>query len=401
MKRVESRSLVIAISGKDRGAILPAGKKGTAYMYQAQTGQFASTTYYMPAHPQWVNDFNAKKPADAYFGREWKPVLDESAYKQSLPDEQKWYAQGGKLPKRMGEGQDQPGPLFYGSLLPSPFSDALTLDFAHAAIAAEGLGRDDAPDILAVSLSAHDYINHAHSAESRLSHDHVLHLDRLLQAFFHDLDATVGKDNYVAVLTADHGFMPSPEHSTSLGRDAGRISDAQTIARLNAELAKKFGEGDWAIALSAQAVILNKKLIAEKKVDIAQLSEEARRILLTEPGVAAVYTRAELESGSRAGAPLFDQQRKSWNRQLSGDLQIGLKPYWMYGSSRNVTTHGSPYPYDTNVPILFYGPKWVKAGRIDTRVEVADIAPTLARMVGVPPPAACEGKPLPLAAPAS
>jgi predicted AlkP superfamily pyrophosphatase or phosphodiesterase len=401
LKKADGRSKVIAISGKDRGAILPAGKRGVAYMYQAQTGEFASSTFYMQDHPQWVKDFHAAKPAAAYFGKEWKPVLSESAYARSLPDEQKWYAKGGKLPKKMGEGQDKPGPLFYGSLLPSPFGDALTLDFARAAIAGEALGQDDAPDILSVSLSSHDYINHAYSAESRLSHDHILQLDRLLQSFFRDLDAAVGKDNYVAMLTADHGFMPAPEHSLSLGRDAGRINGSQTLASLNSELALRYGEGQWAQALSAQAVVLNTRLIAEKKVDVVELSEEARRILLAQPGVATVYTRAELESGSRAGAPLFDQQRKSWNRDLSGDLQIGLKPYWMYGSSTSMTTHGSPYPYDTNVPILVYGPRWVRPGRIDARVETADIAPTLAVFLDVPPPSSSEGKPLPLGTPGS
>jgi len=401
LKRVDSRSKIIGISGKDRGAILPAGRAGVAYMYQAQTGQFASTTFYMKEHPQWVNNFHAQKPADTFFKAEWKPLLADSAYSKSLPDDQKWYAKGGKLPKKMGEGLDKPGPLFYGALLPSPFGDQLTLDFARAAIAGEGLGQDDAPDILIVSLSGHDYINHAYGAESRLSHDHLLQIDRLMQAFFRDLDATVGKDNYLTVLTADHGFMPAPEYSRSLGQDAGRINSAETMAKLNAGLGKRFGEGQWALAFSAQAVVLNQPLIARNKVDVAELSEEARRLLLAEPGVATVYTRAELESGSRAGAPLFDQVRKSWHRELSGDLQIGLKPYWMYGSSRNMTTHGSPHEYDTHVPILVYGPAWVRAGRIDTRVEVADIAPTLAGLLGVPAPSASEGRPLPLRTPGS
>ena len=396
LKRVDARSKVIAVSGKDRGAILPAGKAGVAYMYQAQTGQFASTTYYMKEHPHWVEEFNAKKPTDGYFHKEWKPLLEASAYSRSLPDAQKWYAKGGKLPKKMGEGLDAPGPLFYGSLLASPFGDDLIFAFARAAIAGESLGRDDAPDILIVSLSSHDFINHAYGAESRLSHDHLLYVDRMLQEFLADVDQAVGRDNYVAVLTADHGFMPAPEHSLMLGRDAGRINASQTIAKLNAGLAKAFGEGQWAIGFSAQAVVLNKPLIAEKKVDIAKLSEEGRKILLAEPGIAAVYTRAEFEGNTRKGAPLFDSMRKSWNRELSGDLQIGLKPYWMYGSGSNMTTHGSPYPYDTNVPIMLYGPPWVIPGRIDTRVEVVDLAPTLARFLGVPAPAACEGKVLPM-----
>lgn len=398
LKRADARSKVIGISGKDRGAILPAGKTGVAYMYQAQTGQFASSTFYMQDHPQWVKDFHAVRPADAYFHREWKPLLGDGAYSRSLPDEQKWYAKGGKLPKTLGEGQDKPGPLFYGAILPSPFGDELTLAFARAAIKGEQLGADDAPDILSVSLSGHDYINHAYGAESRLSHDHILQVDRLLQAFFRDLDATVGKDNYVLVLTADHGFMPAPEHSQSLGRAAGRQSGSQTVAKVNAALAAKYGEGQWVRYISARSLMFDKNLIAQKKVDSAALAEDARKAMLAEAGIAVAYTRAEMESGSRAGAPYFDAMSKSWNRDLSGDVEFALKPFWMMTSSSSMTTHGSPHPYDTHVPILLYGPKWVKPGRIDTRVEIVDIAPTLSAMLGVAPPPASEGKPLPLGA---
>lgn len=87
---------------------------------------------------------------------------------------------------------------------------------------------------------------------------------------------------------------------------------------------------------------------------------------------------------------------EQWNREISGDLQFALKPYWMMTSSSSMTTHGSPHPYDTHVPILFYGPAWVKPARIDARAEVADIAPTLARILRLPAPSASEGKPLPL-----
>ena len=397
LKRLDARSKVIAISGKDRGAILPAGKAGTAYIYQRQSGEFASTTYYMKEHPKWVSEFNARKTADSYFHKEWRPLLAESAYARSVADERAWFPKGGKLPRTLGQGQDAPGPLFYEEILASPFGDELTLSFARAAIAGESLGRDNAPDILVVSLSSHDYVNHAYGAESRISHDHVLYLDRALQDFLNDLDVAVGRDNYLAVLTADHGFAPAPKFSRSLGRDAGRVNSAQMLARLNAGLAKKFGEGQWALAISAQGVLLNSALMAQKAVAPAQLYEEGRRLLLEERGVEVVYTRDELESGSRAGAPAIAGMHNAWHRERSGDLQIGLKPYWIYGTGGG-TTHGSHHPYDTNVPILLYGPSWVSPGRVDKRVEMVDLAPTLARILRVAAPAASEGKPLPLEA---
>ncbi|HEY2628574.1 MAG TPA: alkaline phosphatase family protein [Usitatibacter sp.] len=391
----DPRSRVIGISAKDRGAILPAGKDGIAYMYQSGNGEMVSTTYYMQKHPGWVDEFNASKPADKYFGAEWKPMLDDSAYARSLPDERKWYAKGGKLPKTVGAGQEKPGPSFYSEILPTPFSDDLLFAFARAAIAGEKLGKGAAPDILVISLSAHDFINHAWGAESRLSQDHLLQLDRMIGEFFNDLDQAIGRENYVAMLTADHGFMPAPEYSLSLGRDAGRVNAAQISARVNKELAKTFGEGPWIGPWSAQGVILNRVLIRAKGVDAAALTAQARKLIAAEPGIAVAYTHAELESGSRKGALLFDAMEKSFDKDRSADIVVALKPYWMFGGTVG-TTHGSPYDYDTNVPLLFYGPPWILPGRIDTRVEMADVAPTLAKILRIPAPSASEGKVLPL-----
>lgn len=397
LRKADPRAKVIAISGKDRGAILPAGHRGTAYMYMSGSGQFASSTYYMKEHPGWVSAFNGAKFADRYFKTEWKSVLPPDAYARSLPDDQPWYgARGGKLPMLMGApADDKPGPGFYSGLLPSPFADMLSLDFARAAIAGEQLGQDDVPDILSISLSGHDYVNHRYSAESRLSHDHFLHLDRMLQAFFQHLDGAIGRDNYVAMLTADHGFMPAPEASTAQGIPAGKLSGSGTLNRVNADLEKKFGAAKLVKTISALALVLDRDVIAQRSLNFDAVADAARESLAADAAVAAAYTRRELESASRAGAPFFDRMRLSWNRELSGDVQWVLKPYWMMTSS-NAATHGSPHPYDTNVPLLVYGPAWVKPGRVDARVEIVDIAPTIARWLQVSAPATAEGKVLPL-----
>lgn len=397
LRRVDPRAKVIGISGKDRGAILPAGQTGTAYMYMAQTGYFASSTFYMKQHPAWVTAFNAARPADRWFKQDWKPVLPEEAYARSLPDRQPWYGQKtAALPMMMGAPTDEaPGPAYYSQLLISPYADQLTLDFARAAIAGEGLGQDNVPDILSISLSGHDYVNHRFSAESRFSHDHLLQLDRMLQDFFRHLDATVGKENYIAMLTADHGFMPAPEFTAQQGLRSGRINGGQLLARINNELEQEFGAGKW-VSYSGSALLLNKQLIAQQRVDPDEVAEAARDLLLDEPGIAVAYTRRELASGSRIDGPFFTAAQRAWHAEVSGDVQYIVKPYWMFGSSSNIATHGSPYPYDTNVPILAWGPRWVKPGKVETRVEVVDIAPTVAGWLGVGVPAASEGKPLPL-----
>ncbi|MBT9458805.1 MAG: alkaline phosphatase family protein [Burkholderiaceae bacterium] len=418
---------VIAISGKDRGAILPAGKLGTAYMYMGESGQFASSSYYMPAHPQWVKTFNAAKPADAYFKQSWTALLPEAAYTRSVPDGKAWQVNSGngnRLPALIGDKHEKPGPLFYSNLLATPFADALTLAFARAAIEGEALGQDDVPDILSVSLSSHDYVNHAFGPESRLSHDHILQLDQHLQAFFRYLDAKVGAGNYVAVLTADHGFVDTPEWSASKGLDAGRLNPSQTLAWLNTGLSRKFGDGKWALGWSGGGILLDGKLIAAKKLNPAAVDKEAKTLLLQVDGIADVFTREQLLSapkpaasrqapqGSQASSgaaqrllesqdvstPHLAAMRKSWHPDIASSLQVVVKPNWLISSRVGGSSHGTPHAYDTHVPILSYGPRWIGQGQVNTRVEVADIAPTLSRLLGLRVPAQSEGRPLPLPA---
>ena len=398
LRRANPLSKVIGVSAKDRGAIMPAGKTGTAYIYMQSSGQFASTTYYMKEHPAWVNAFNARRPADRYFRAEWKAVLPEAAYARSLPDNQVWFGPaGGALPMRYSAPEDTaPGPSFYSALIRGPFADALTLEFARAAIAGESMGQDQVPDLLTVSLSGHDYVNHAFSAESRLSHDHVLQLDLLLQSFFADLDTRIGKDNYVVALTADHGFMPAVGYSAQQGIPTGNIDSRQTLANINLGLQSQFGPGKWVTGYSGASLLLNQALIDQSKIDRGAVADAARNLLLEQPGFAVAYTRQEMQSRSRAGAPYFDALEKAWNPTVSGDVQYAIKPNWGWGSRGTGATHGSPYEFDTHVPILMYGPAWIGQGRIDAPVEVVDIAPTLAALWGIAPPATSEGHALPM-----
>ncbi|HEY0956994.1 MAG TPA: alkaline phosphatase family protein [Roseateles sp.] len=390
------QSKVIGISGKDRGAILPAGHKGTAYMYMTETGRFTSSSYYMQTLPAWVTAFNATKPADAFFQKTWVPLLPEAAYARSVPDGQAWQVasgNGNRLPAIVGDKMDAPGPRFYGNLLASPFGDELTLAFARAAVTNEKLGQRDVQDLLSVSLSSHDYINHAYGPESRLSHDHTLHLDRHLQAFFQFLDRTVGAGNYVLALTADHGFTDTPEWAASQGRDAGRFNNAPALAAVNGALAARFGVDKLARSFSASGLLLNEKLAAERGLDFATVQAAARDELLKLPGVSAVFTREQL-LGSDKSTPHLDAMRKSFDPARAAQLQIVLKPHWIFSYRVGGSTHGSPYEYDTHVPLLFWGPGYVGQGEVPTRAEVADLAPTLAAVAGLPAPAQAQGRDL-------
>src|SRR5215471_7490456 len=274
------QSRVIAVSGKDRGAILLAGKTGTAYMYMEKSGRFASSTYYMKEHPRWWETFYAGHPQDRWTGKSWTLSLPESAYARSIADGQPWFpnyrGMGSRLPFALPA---KPDAAYYARLMGTPYGDVATLDFARAAIEGENLGAGAAPDLLGVSLSTHDYVNHSFGPESRESHDHVLHLDRALASFFEYLSKRFGPDGVLIALTADHGFLNVPEYALSKGYPGVRISSANLLADLNERLAARFGAGIYARTLSYPTIILDRKLIAEKRLAPSEVEAEAARIL--------------------------------------------------------------------------------------------------------------------------
>jgi predicted AlkP superfamily pyrophosphatase or phosphodiesterase len=384
------RSKVLAVSGKDRGAILLAGKTGTAYMYMDKTGRFASSTYYMKEHPRWWQEFYTGRPQDRWQGKSWTLLLSESAYARSIPDGEPWFlnyrGMGNRFPFVL-----PPGGAYYGALLRTPYGDVATLDFARAAIEGENLGRNTAgvTDILGISLSTHDYVNHGFGPESRESQDHLLQLDRALASFFGYLAKRFGPDRVLIALTADHGFLNAPEYSSSKGFAGLHLDSKKLLAELNEKLAARFGAGTYAVRYSYPTLILDRRLIEEKKLAAAEVEAAAARIVGDYPGIAAVYTRTQLERGAVAGR-LGTLVQRAWNRQLSGDLYVVQRPYAMFGG--NAATHGSPYPYDTNVPLMLYGASWVKPGSYASYAEVVDLAPTLAFLLGTRPPSGSEGR---------
>jgi predicted AlkP superfamily pyrophosphatase or phosphodiesterase len=387
------QSKVIAISGKDRGAILLAGHRGTAYMYMDQSGRFASSTYYMKAHPAWHDAYYAKKPQDKWMGQAWTLLLPETAYARSIPEGQPWQR------PFVGGARSFPFTLpsdpktYYSQLLRTPFADEATLDFARAAIEGENLGRNPAgvPDLLGISLSTHDYVNHGFGPESRISQDHLLRVDRALAAFFTYLDRNIGLDKVVITMSADHGFMNAPEYSAANGLGGARLNNAKLITDLNAALQQRFNVKDnLAPRFAYPSFPLDQQAIAKNKLNRAEVEAFAAQFVLAFPGVSQVFTRTQLEKGDVPNTPLRAQVLKAWNRDLSGDLYIVQHPYTLFGGQ--VVTHGSPYTYDTNVPLMVYGRSWIKAGKYPQSAAVADLAPTLSYLLEVRPPTGSEGR---------
>ena len=390
------RAKVVTVSGKDRGAILLAGKTGTAYMYMDKTGDFASSTYYMAQHPAWVQRFDAAKPQDRYYGKNWTPLLPESAYAGDASEDLTPSKPGvrNKFPLAFYSESGELDAGYYNRLKTSPFLDELTLDFARAAVEGEQLGRNPAgvPDVLGVSLSAHDYINHTWGPESKMSHDHLQRLDRMLGNFFAYLDKQVGMDNVLVVLTADHGFPNTPEFSQTQHMDAQRIDGDKLMKALDDHLAERFKVAKLVNAWSLPNIHLDRVLMDKNGLKAAEVESASAQFLLAQNSIADTFTRTQFESGAVNGTRIATLMRRAWNREASGDLMAITKPYWYFGTGNSGTSHGSPYAYDTNVPLLIMGQRWIKPGYYSQYAEVVDIAPTLANLLRVRPPAGAEGR---------
>jgi predicted AlkP superfamily pyrophosphatase or phosphodiesterase len=389
-----NRSKVVAVSGKDRGAILLAGKTGTAYMFMDKTGDFASSTYYMKAHPAWVDRYQSAKPQDRYYAKSWKPLLPDSAYLDDAPDPAPSLKSPNRFPFTFYSESGAPSGDYYTRLKASPAVDELTLDFARAAIEGEGLGSNasGATDLLGISLSGHDYVNHAYGPESRMSHDHLQQIDRQIAAFFSYLDKRIGMDNVLVVLTADHGFANTAEFSQGRHMDAARIDPKPLMAKLEAALAERFRVTGLVKNSYLPEVYLDYAAIERNKLARAEVEDAAARFLLAQPGIAEVFTRTQMEAGIAAKSRLATLMQRAWNRELSGDLMVVAAPYTSFGSGDSGATHGTPYNYDTNVPLLMMGGRWIRPGAQAQYTEVVDIAPTLAQILHLRPPAAAEGR---------
>lgn len=392
-----------SIAGKDRGAILMAGKTGTAYMLSKKTGRFTSTSYYMDKHPSWWEAYYEKKPQDRWFHTRWNLLLeDPKAYQRALPEGQPWLSvhnsMGSKMGYMFGVGETNPGPLYYGMLMGGPLGDEATAEFAMTMVKGESIGKNanGATDIFTVSFSSHDIVNHSFGPESIQSLDHLIRLDRTLAKMFDEIDAHAGRDNVLTVLTADHGFMNTPEYSIARGFSAGRIDSKVTRTAVNTLAEKKFGIASLATQHMTGGWTLDYAAMEAKGLNREEVESFMARTLLDQPGIGFAFTRTQLERGALPATRLATYVQRAWHQKSAVDLVVVQKPFYYFQSSStsstSVCSHGTPYSYDTNVPLMLSGPKWIKPGRYGEYTETVDIAPTLAHILSVRVPSASEGK---------
>lgn len=388
---------VIGIAGKHRSAILMSGKMADA-AYFMERGRMITSTYYMEELPEWVRQWNATGKADTYFGRIWDRILPAAAYEIQGPDDapgedDKAAGLPRTLPKTIVGREGASGAAFYNALQNTPFYNEVVADFAQAAVEHENLGgRPGITDLLCLSFSANDHAGHLYGPDSHEVMDMTVRTDRMLEQFFQFLDRRLGLQKCLIVLTADHGVAPMPERIHALGPQvpAGRIDGAKLLAACEAALNEKFGpladRSRWLLR-DGPALLILPPALQEKRLAAPAVQAVVRDALLRIEYVEAAYTRDQLERGEVDNEP-GRMMLRSFNRVRSGDVFYQTKPYYFPRASGS--THGTPYNYDTHVPLLWYG-AGVKPGVYTARVGVDDLAPTMARMLGLSAPPASAG----------
>lgn len=393
-KRYGDKSRVISLSNKDRSAILLGGQKADG-VYWDEIGRFITSRYYRADLPAWIVAFNAEKRAEAVFDKTWERLLDPAIYDRVQgPDDVVGETTGSgftrTFPKRMDGGETTITPKFFDAYDWAPFTTEALGELAQRALVAERLGQHEATDLLAVGFSQIDAVGHTYGPDSHEVMDSVLRLDRVLAAFFDRVNREVGLTHCLIVLTADHGVAPMPE----IARDhpAGRVNaaalDDDARRALNAAYGPLPANETWFVRENF-CYHFRPAALAAKSISAAAAAIVVQKALRLQPPIAEAYTREELLAAEPTTDSILDMTRRSYNAGRGRDLVVILKPY--YFSRAMGSTHGSPYDYDTHVPMLWFGAGIPRSVRPE-RVGVDDLAPTLSALLGLPAPPQAKGR---------
>ncbi len=390
LKQQSPKSKVITASTKDRAAILMGGKNADyAFWYDRTIDGMVTSDYYTKTLPQWVKTFNASQWSEKNVPAQWTKTLADSEYLKIGPDE---FAAEAKrkntttFPHTFTLGKKAE------EISGTPYGDKIIVDFAMDAVKNEKLGQRNVTDLLCISLSNCDYIGHAQGPDSHEMLDLLVNVDRYLGELFTYLDNNIGKDNYVVALSADHAVCPLPEFNSQFRNVAAKRYISATdikpkIEKFNSMFKKELNSPDDILIKNA---FINYSAGAKAGLDSIQLEEKVKAGLLSVEAYVDIYFRRELITRKKSDKMFIEKYRNSYYAPRGKDYLYRIRENCIISSRSSGTTHGSPYPYDTHVPLIFW---WNSAipKKITREVHTADAAPTLAKFAGFPFPKNLDG----------
>jgi hypothetical protein len=382
LRSADPQSRAFSVSTKDRAAILPVGRSKSEVYWYSTDGRFTTSSYYRDTLPSWVTLWNNRGYPQTFAGKPWDLLLPASAY----PEPDSVEAEGGRgftFPHILPDDPEAAA----NTVRATPFIDDITLSFALHGVQSLALGAGPHTDVLSISLSATDYIGHRYGPDSREIHDQVVRVDRTLGTFLDSLYRLRDSSTITIALTADHGVGTIPELApASMNPKPVRASLASLITPLRDGL-RAAKVDTLAIDVDQQIVLVDRAAFAAAGVNADSALAAFANAIRALPGIRRVDSFQAL-----AADTLTDPVARRWRHQFPAGANIALVVTLTPGSTwaGNIAFHGTPYDYDSHVPILFYG-AGVKPGRISAFVRTVDIAPTLAALAGVRPTEPLDG----------
>lgn len=380
------KSKVVGIALKDRGAILPAGHfADAAYWYDIPSNHWVTSTYYMKSLPVWVEDFNRKDMTNEYLDKDWNTLLPIEKYTESTADDnnfEKTYKGENKpvFPHKLSELKY----LNNNLIQYSPYGNDITKDFAIEVINNMALGKGEATDFLCISFSSTDYVSHMFVPYSVETEDTYMRLDKNIEELLESVDKSVGINNTLFFLTADHGNSPNPLFLKEHKLDAGAFYYRSGEDSCNNYLQKTFGIVSGIKAFINQQIYLDYEKINSSKFSISTISDSLGAYLTrTFKEIQNVYPAYRLTEQS-INDPIAKSFLLGYNSNRSGDIFINYKPFYIEETMKG-TEHGSAYIYDSHVPLVWFGWQIVK-GETCIYYPVKSIVPTIAQILNIDSP---------------
>ena len=393
------KAKVFAVGLKESSVILSAGHSADgAYWFDDATGTWMSSTYYQDSLPSWIADLNALKYPETYLNSTWNLLRPVQDYADCMPDSNIFEAGFNginyfpyDLKKLNARGKNN-SKRDFSLLRETPFGNSLTTGLAIRLIEKEELGKDDITDYLSICYASTDYIGHRFGPSSFEMADALLRLDQDIRDLMNFLNDSLGKKNVLVYFTTSHGISEIPGILESNRIPAGYFRQNQAMQLLRSYLNAVYGEGNWIKGFSEKQIYLNRTLIEDAKIPLEEVQRKVARFLVQFSGIASAYPYSAFEANDFGNGNL-KRIINNYNPQRSGDVIITLKSGWVEKEDNSVTGHGSPYEYDSHIPLIWYG--WsVNRTTVTRKVNIADIAATLSSLCKVPYPNACTGEPL-------
>ena len=389
LKLVNKHSKVISIGLDPVAASISGGHMANAaYWLDSQTGKWISSSYYLDSLPTWVNSFNLKESYKTYLDRQWTCYKDLKRYTKSRTDTASYEIGFGykqfvfpyNISKISNISSKYPD---YSVLNTVPFGNSYTKDFAIQTIVNERLGKDAHTDFLMLNFTPTKNISNRFGPLSVEIEDTYIRLDQDIQHFLKFLDEEVGKQNYLIILTSNHGVAYAPEYLQEKKIPAGTYKSTYSIALLKSYLNALYGKGDWVKLYYNQQIYLNHLIIEDSNIRLEDIQQKIVDFMIQFDGVANAVSSTTLKR-SEFSRGMYEKMQNSYNQRRSGDIMLNLKAGWIEDIT-TTTSSNSPYVYDTHVPLIWYG--WrIKRQEKSERVHITDIAPSISYILNIAKP---------------